>query len=106
MDLSKCRDACLSCQTSCIETAIHGLAKGQPHPRDLIRLLWDCSEICATSASFMSRGSRFHPLTCRVCATLCTACAEACRGSDDPILARCAAACEDCARLCNEMAAG
>jgi hypothetical protein len=106
MDLSKCRDACLDCHRTCLETAVHGLVKGEPHPRDHIRLLWDCADICITSANFMSRGSPFHKETCAACAVLCAACAEACGRMDDPIMQRCAETCRACAALCREMVAG
>jgi hypothetical protein len=106
VDLSACRDACQASQTICAETAVHCLVKAEAHPRDLVRLLWDCAEICGVSANFMSRGSQHHAVTCGACARICQACADACSASDDPILKRCAERCRDCARLCAEMAAG
>jgi hypothetical protein len=104
VDLSACRDACQACQTICAETAIHCLVKAQAHPRDLVRLLWDCAEICGISANFMSRGSPRHAITCRACTAICDESARACVGSGDPILERCAEQCRECARLCGEMA--
>jgi hypothetical protein len=107
MDLSKCMDACAASHRACMQTAVHCLQQGGEHAtRDHIRLLWDCSDICGTSANLLSRGSPFHQETCRACATICTACAETCeRIPDDPIMARCAALCRESARLCREMSA-
>ena len=56
-------------------------------------------------ADFMSRGSPFHNQTCRVCAAVCDACADACQKTGDPIMARCAEACRACSKSCQEMAA-
>lgn len=110
MDLSRCIDLCTESHRQCVQAAIHALAKGSPpvgaHPeRDHIRLLWDCSDVCRTSADFMSRGSPFHHQTCRVCAAVCEACAEACLKADDPIMTRCAEVCRACATSCRELAA-
>src|SRR5262245_47609388 len=105
MDMSDCLAACERCRRICLETAIHCLAKGgELARRDRVRLLWDCADICGTSAAFMSRGSPHHGETCRACAVLCAACAESCESVDDAILARCAEFCRRCATLCAEMA--
>lgn len=106
MDLSRCRDVCQDCHRTCTEAAVHALVKGEAHPRDLVRLLWDCADICIVAANFMSRGSPYHKETCGACAVVCEACAEACARQDDPILRRCAQTCRVCAGLCREMVAG
>jgi hypothetical protein len=105
MDLSDCRDACTKTHLICAQTAVHVLVKGEEHPRDLVRALWDCSDICITAANLLTRGSPLHMTTCRACAEICEACVEACSGRDDPILRACVDACRDCARRCQQMAA-
>ena len=106
MDLSDCRDACTQTHLICGQTAVHVLVKGEEHPRDLVRTLWDCSDICIAAANILNRGSplQLHMTACRACADICEACAEACSGRDDPILHACVEACRDCARRCREMA--
>ena len=106
MDLSDCRDACNQTHLICDQTAVHVLVKGEEHPRDLVRTLWDCSDICVAAGNILNRGSplRLHVTACRACADICEACVEACSGRDDPILRACVEACRDCARQCREMA--
>jgi hypothetical protein len=108
MDLSDCRDACLRTHVACLHAATHVLQKGEAHPRDLVRTLWDCADQTVTAANLMSRGSPFHPVTCGACAALCEAVVqEAGEGGSagDPIVAKCVADAQACARLCREMAA-
>lgn len=106
MDFSRCIELCTACHRTCVQTAIHCLAQGGPHAgRDRIRLLWDCSQICALSADFLSRGSSFHRQTCQACAIVCEECATDClRVEGDAILAQCAAACRACADSCRDTA--
>jgi len=103
MDLSECRDACMRTHVNCLHAATHVLVKGDAHPRDLVRMLWDCADMSIVSANLMSRGSPYHMVTCGACAELCEACLERCRDSDDPVLQLCADSCRESARLCREM---
>ena len=108
MDLSECRDACLKTHVACLHAATHVLQKGEAHPRDLVRLLWDCADQTVVAANLMSRGSPLHHVTCGACAALCEAVVlEAGEGgaAGDPIVATCVADAERCAKLCREMAA-
>jgi hypothetical protein len=106
MDLSDCRDACLRTHVACLHAATHALVKAEAHPRDLVRMLWDCADMSVTNANLLSRGSPMHPITCGACAELCEECVEHCGKSDDPILQQAAAACSESARLCREMESG
>jgi hypothetical protein len=107
MDLSECRDACLRTHVACLHAATHVLQKGAAHPRDLVRILWDCADQTVTAADLMSRGSPFHPVACGACAALCEAAVREAGGAaaGDPIVAKCVADVERCAKLCREMAA-
>lgn len=105
MDLSRCIELCTACHRTCVQAAIHCLARGGAlAERDRVRLLWDCDQICSVSADFLSRGSRFHRPTCQACAIICEECAAECLRIDDPILAQCGEMCRDCAKSCREMA--
>ena len=104
MDLSDCRDACLRTHVACLHAATHLLVKGDPHPRDQVRMLWDTADVALAAANLMSRGSPYHHVTCGACAVLCEACVEACSGTPDPVVKKCAEDCADCAKLCHEMA--
>jgi len=57
MDLSKCRDACAESAMLCVQAATHYLVKGDENLRDIVRLLWDCSDACDVTARFLNRGS-------------------------------------------------
>lgn len=106
MDLSRCRDACAECSTLCVQAATHYLVKGDERLRDVVRLLWDCSDLCGITGRFLDRGSPCHPEICRACAAVCTRCAEACAAyEDDPIMRHCAESCRACAALCDDLAA-
>jgi len=103
-----CIDNCQTCHSICLETAVHCLGMGGEHAAaDHIRLLWDCAEICQTSANFMLRGSDLHAHTCGACAEVCERCAESCaRMADDKQMQACAEACRRCAESCRMMAMG
>ncbi|WP_316977068.1 four-helix bundle copper-binding protein [Shumkonia mesophila] len=103
MDLSKCRDACGEANTLCVQAATHYLVKGDEKLRDVVRLLWDCSDICEAAVRFLNRGSPNHREICRACAIICSRCADACGKIADPVMARCAESCRICAGLCLEL---
>jgi hypothetical protein len=69
-----------------------------------IRLDNDCAEICWSAAAFMSRGSKFIPEICRLCAELCEACGAECAKHKAPHCQLCATACQECAAECRQMA--
>lgn len=104
--LQRCIDECQSCHEICVETTAHCLSQGGRHAEaHHISTLLDCAEICATSANFMLRDSRFHGRTCEVCAQVCDACAKSCEAAgDDDMMRRCAEECRRCAESCRQMA--
>lgn len=103
--MSDCITRCLDCLRSCEETAAHCLKKGGAHAKaEHIMLLQSCADMCRTSASFMTRGSSHHNITCGACAAICEACAVSCEamGNDDD-MKRCAEVCRRCAASCGSM---
>ena len=106
-DMEACIENCTECQRICLEAVQHCLRRGGAHARpELIRLLLDCSQICQTSADFMTRNSELHHETCELCAQVCSRCAEKCAalGGADPQMQECADICAQCAGSCREMA--
>jgi hypothetical protein len=107
-EMQHCIGACSGCHDICVATAQRCLELGGDHAApEHLGLLLDCAQICATSADFMLRGSRFHGLTCGACAEICAACAEACAAmGEDEVMRACADACRRCAESCRTMAHG
>jgi hypothetical protein len=105
-EMANCIEACTDCHEICLATMQSCLSMGGVHARpEHIGMLLDCAQICATSADFMTRGSRLHHVTCGACAELCRACAQSCRQLGGPQMQACAEACERCAESCGRMAA-
>ncbi|MGN6368743.1 MAG: four-helix bundle copper-binding protein [Phycisphaerae bacterium] len=104
-EMMECIEACTYCHAVCLHTLEHCLNKGGKHADPAhIRHLIDCSQICATSADFMNRGSHLHTETCRACAAICEHCAHSCeKMNDDAHMQRCIDACRKCAAKCQEM---
>jgi hypothetical protein len=107
--MQDCINECLNCHSICLETVTHCLQMGGKHAEaSHIRLLFDCAEICQTSANFMLRGSDLHGRTCAVCAEVCARCTDECErmGAEDEMMRRCAEACRRCAQVCQSMSSG
>jgi hypothetical protein len=104
--MRECIRNCVDCHGVCLQTIADCLELGGAHAgAGLIRLLFDCAQICETCSDFMLRDSDLHPRTCAVCAEVCERCAQACeRFSDDARMQACAAACRQCASSCRQMA--
>ncbi len=103
--MPRCIDERLTCHRHCLETAAHLLSKGRSGESELAVKLWDCADICQTSANLMLRGSALVARTCETCAEVCELCARECgRFVDDVRLQDCAVACRRCAASCRDMA--
>ena len=105
-EMKACIDACLSCYSTCTETAQHCLRMGGSHAEHShMATLLACAEICRTSAHTMLLGSNQHVHTCRACAEICKACEADCRSmrSNDEMMQRCAEECRRCAESCAKM---
>ena len=104
-EMQECIDLCQRTHQSCVKTAIHCLQSNGRYETKDIRLLFDCAEICQTSANFLLRGSDMHTYTCAVCSEICDVCAQECaRYSDDPMMEKCADICRRCFSSCHHMA--
>lgn len=106
--MQQCIENCTACHQVCMRTIQHCLGMGGKHAEQAhIRVMADCSQICAVSADFMLRMSDLHGRTCGVCAEACQRCADDCDrigGGQDPQMNACADACRRCAESCRQMA--
>jgi hypothetical protein len=104
--MRECIQRCTECHNVCTETITYCLEQGGKYAEvDLVRLLQDCAQMCATSADYMLRGSSLSARVCGLCAVVCDACEEACNqfGGDAQMKA-CADTCRRCAECCRSMA--
>ena len=106
-EMQQCVQICTECHKVCLTTVQHCLQMGGEHAAPHhIGLLFDCAQICQTSADFMLRNSEFHSRTCAVCAEVCEHCAQVCEqiGGNDQQMQLCAEICRRCAESCHSMA--
>ena len=103
-----CIQNCQDCYRACLQTLAYCMDQGGRHAQpQLLRLLMDCADICATSAAFMLRRSDLHAHTCAACAEVCRRCGDACEAiSDDLRMRALADTCRHCAESCAAMAGG
>jgi hypothetical protein len=104
-DMQMCVQNCAQCSQVCEQMIQHCLTEGGAHAETRhIRLLQDCSDICALSARSMIRESSFHRMICEVCSEACFACAQDCeRFAEDDLMKTCADVCRRCAESCQKM---
>ncbi len=95
-----CIQDCFSSHAVCLDTAMSLLQKGHTYA-DPVRILLDCSEVCATNAHFLIRNSPVYGSVLQACAQVCTHWAEMCDeiGEND-----CANACRASATSSDQMA--
>ena len=105
-EMQECVKTCTDCHQTCIETAIYCMqSDNRLYEAKDIRLLFDCAEVCQTSANFLLRGSDMHTYTCAVCSEICDVCAQECsRFNDDTRMQACADICRKCANSCHHTA--
>ncbi|HEV8675849.1 MAG TPA: four-helix bundle copper-binding protein [Methylomirabilota bacterium] len=104
--VQECIELCLGCHRVCLETVAYLAAGGQPAEVSHIRLLFNCAEICQTSASLLRGAADLTGRTCVACAEVCERCARYCDGfGADLQLRACADACRRCAAACRRQAA-
>jgi hypothetical protein len=94
-----CANACDNCAAMCLkEEHVAAMAK-------CIALDMDCAQACRFAVSLMARGSEHAAAACRLCAEICTACAQECGQHQMGHCLQCAEACRQCAAMCQRMAA-
>jgi len=103
--VDSCVRSCEEAERACNRAIRYGLDRGGIHADpEHLRLLLDCSRVCARSAEILRRGWWEHSPICLECAELCGACAVDCSGFDDRLLRACAEACRRCIQCCRHYA--
>lgn len=101
-----CLRACENAERTCFEALFQSAERGGLHADpEHLRLLMDCSRVCARTAALLRRGWWERDAMCRECAELCEACAADCVAFDDRALRACTENCWRCARACRVLMA-
>ncbi|WP_338473215.1 four-helix bundle copper-binding protein [Niallia sp. XMNu-256] len=100
--LKECLDACNLCIQACNECFDLCCTSPKEEYANCLKILRDCSDICALVSQMISRNSVNAKLISSFCANICDACAKACEKFDDPIWRKCAEICRQCADACRE----
>lgn len=102
----QCIENCIESHRVCLETVDYCLEKGGKHAdAEHIRHLYDCAEICKTSADFMVRNSKKHKAVCELCADICESCVDDCEEmGEDAQMTLCADTSRRSMESCREMA--
>jgi hypothetical protein len=104
VDYQTCIDACLSCADLCNHCASASLLINEKKiMANCIQLDMECAVICYATAQLMSLGSSKVAEFCRICATICEACAMECEMHEFDHCRECAAACKHCAVECRKL---
>ena len=106
--MDECIEHCLLGYRTCTQLMSHCLSMGgEQASEDHVSILATCAQMCQTSATFMMYNSDYHRETCRLCAKLCTTCAEDCEriADGDEEMLNCASVCRACAEHCERMSA-
>src|SRR5664279_232334 len=78
-DYQDCIQACLACAAICNHCASSCLKEENPKMMALcIQLDMECASVCYNAAQLMSLGSSRAQRICKICAEICTDCANEC----------------------------
>jgi len=96
-------DTLSDCAREC-EHCVYNVCLGDSEMDESGRGCIDCAQICWTTASYASRGSKSLGEVTRICAHICNACADECEKFLDDDMQRCAEQCRRCAEECRSYA--
>lgn len=101
----QCIDACLKAATACnLCAAACSREKNVQMMARCIQLNMECAAICFAAAQAMSMGGISAKAMCRICITICNACADECSRHHADHCLQCAEACRLCAEECRKLA--
>jgi hypothetical protein len=102
-----CVKACIECQIvcdSCYRHCAWKVLSGHKDHHAAMELCLGCSDACRFASALAARHS---PLACHAvecCMKCCIDVAKECeKHPDDKMMAECAKACQDCAKICKQM---
>jgi hypothetical protein len=94
----ECAVACTHCESACLDEQDVKMCV------TCIKLDHDCAAICFLAVEAMASGSQFAKQICKLCAEICTACANECeKHAHLEHCKACAVACRKCAEECSKM---
>ena len=104
-DMAACKQSCIECQTTCINTLQYCKNQGGKYlDMAMMSMMRDCAEMCMMCINMINDGSEFMGNTCSLCAQICDRTAIACEQmSEDATMMLCADICRQCAQNCNAM---
>lgn len=98
-----CMDACNACAIACGTSFAQMVGKDSKNACPACCI--ECAAVCRLCADAIARNGPFVKQTCKLCADVCTWCAQQCGAHEMDHCQRCAEACRRCAEACREMAA-
>ncbi|BAZ37067.1 hypothetical protein NIES4101_29880 [Calothrix sp. NIES-4101] len=101
--MENCKQVCIECQTTCIETLNYCKTQGNID-MTLMCMMRDCAEMCMMCVNMIMDGSEFAGRTCELCAEMCVRTALACELHRDEKIKAVAAICRQCAENCQTIA--
>jgi hypothetical protein len=93
-ELLNCATQCDICYRACLEE------KEAAHLIKCIGLDRECADLCRLTASLLVRGAERIDKYLKLCAEVCTACAEECEKHKHDHCQKCAHLCRSCAEAC------
>lgn len=93
--------SCSDCARICDQTLTYMQKKGGKYTAgNNVQTILDCIQLCKASANLEARKSPNTAKLMEVCHKVCMDCAKMCRDLNDPKLAECVKACEECHSCC------
>ncbi|MDB5389813.1 MAG: hypothetical protein JWM11_5459 [Planctomycetaceae bacterium] len=107
--MQSCARACSDCQRACDMCSSHCATMLQDGKKEHFTTLMtcrDCATVCSAAAQIVARGGPFSKSICIACADTCSACAKECqKTANESQMKSCADECLKCERACREMIA-
>jgi hypothetical protein len=105
--LQDCAKACSDCQRACDMCATHcahQMHEGKKEHVETLMTCRDCATFCSAASQITARGGPYAQLICSSCAEACARCGAACeKFPNDSHMKACAEECRRCEKACREM---
>jgi uncharacterized protein DUF326 len=95
-ELYLCAAQCEACYKACLSE------KDKDKLQRCMVLDQECDDMCQLTARLLEKGSEYADKYLKLCAEICTACAEECRKHHHDHCQKCADECRKCAEMCME----